>query len=269
MMSTLPAPVWTNSCEDLAHCSRVVQWLLHNRATSAFDPRGAVISPLVMQFWDTPIIPDDVQLCMQTWRNSGIRVHTFNNEQAREFICTHYDRPHSQAYDRCYHPAMKCDYFRLCYLLKWGGCYVDADELYLGSGLQELLQDCRLKLHPLGYNPSIKRMVPRQTMMTDRNPASDTHFYLANSPIITPPGHPVIALALERACRLLHTQVRPPIHGTTGPGNLSAALVQHLSTLQLAGQPWDFEIILHWPAISRHVSHMVYKTDRRNWRHVK
>src|SRR5208282_6499459 len=65
-----------------------------------------------------------------------------------------------KALDACYHPAMRSDYFRLCYVGLRGGCYVDADDIYSGQSLDVLFGDGRLKLQPLCYDVLSDAMVP-------------------------------------------------------------------------------------------------------------
>jgi hypothetical protein len=36
---------------------------------------------------------------------------------------------------------MRCDYFRLCYIYRQGGFYVDADEIYQGGDYHSLYRD--------------------------------------------------------------------------------------------------------------------------------
>ena len=84
----------------------------------------------------------------------------FDDNKARRFIEGNFEHAHVIAFDRCYHPAMRCDFFRLCYILRHGGFYVDADEVYKGAGCEFLFQDAKVKLQPLCYDLSTNQMVP-------------------------------------------------------------------------------------------------------------
>ena len=89
----------------------------------------------------------------------------------RAFIGDHFTSAHIDAFERCYHPAMRCDYFRLCYtLFRYGGFYVDADEVYQGSSCEVLLKTGRLKLQPLCYDieSEAKWCHPRHSGWTSR-----------------------------------------------------------------------------------------------------
>ena len=52
---------------------------------------------------------------------------------------------------------MRCDYFRLCFMARNGGFYVDADEVYQDVDCEYLFEDGRLKLQPLCYEMSTTR----------------------------------------------------------------------------------------------------------------
>ena len=54
---------------------------------------------------------------------------------------------------------MRADYFRLCFIMKVGGFYVDADDIYQGLSVEELLVDGCLKLQPLCYEVATDSMV--------------------------------------------------------------------------------------------------------------
>jgi mannosyltransferase OCH1-like enzyme len=78
----------------------------------------------IVQFWDDlDRLPGDVGECIDTWRaieEQGLERLLFDKHQAREFIHRKLGSRHTQAYDKCYHPAMQSDYFRLCYILVEG-----------------------------------------------------------------------------------------------------------------------------------------------------
>src|SRR5690606_21660819 len=100
-------------------------------------------------------------------------------------------------------------------------------------------------------------------------PPGDRVFYVNNDPIAAPAGHPVLQRALERATdRLLGSEDFLEIQATTGPGNLTAALAAHARQLQIAGYPFDFELIRDWDAIAEMRWELSYRNDERNWRNV-
>ena len=85
----------------------------------------------IVQFWhDLGELPEDVEECIASWTRwttSGFTHCLFDERSAKAFIGGSLDAHHECAFDRCYHPAMQADYFRLCYLLVEGGFYVDAE----------------------------------------------------------------------------------------------------------------------------------------------
>ena len=117
---------------------------------------------------------------LDTWKPlaaQGFSRLIFDDQKARHFISTQFGSNHVEAFDRCYHPAMRCDYFRLCYILSSGGFYVDADEMYQGINLNHLFDDSRLKLQPLCYDTRTGAMIKPNVFMNDRQYSPNWTFY--------------------------------------------------------------------------------------------
>jgi hypothetical protein len=229
------------------------------------------IPRVVVQYWhDLAAVPPDVAECLNSWnrlKNDGFDRRMFDDNRARRFIATYCESSHLVAFDRCYHPAMRCDYFRMCYILKHGGFYVDADESYLGTGCESPFQDNRLKVQPLCYDTSCNQLVPLDDFLGDTRHPSSRIFYVNNNPLIAPPGHLLVDLALRRATNmLLRATQRLEIQATTGPGNFTASLVRHVTSLQQSRAAWDFTILRDWPSISAWPCDLSYRNDERNWR---
>ena len=95
------------------------------------------------------------------------------------------------------------------------------------------------------------------------SPFEETNiYYFNNNPIISPPNHLLISIALERATdKLFSDENIFDIQSTTGPGNLSESLVIYL----LKGGS-DVEYINDWNSISTSVWSLNYRNDNRNWR---
>lgn len=64
---------------------------------------------------------------------------------------------------------MKCDYFRLCYIYKYGGFYVDADERYQGVDIENLFEGNLLRINPLCYDNGSGEMVPYKTFISQKD----------------------------------------------------------------------------------------------------
>ncbi len=118
----------------------------------------------IVQFWDDfGRLPRDVRECMESWKKleqSGFELQVFDESSAREFIRIHLGSRYESAFDKCYHPSMKSDYFRYSYIFVEGGFYVDADDVYHGTTIDHLFTDGRLKLQPFCYDIATAQMVP-------------------------------------------------------------------------------------------------------------
>ena len=259
--------------EDDGLRSRHMRRLIQGGGVSGeCDPAPATIPRVVIQFWDdSENIPADVQDCLDSWQpldSRGFKRVLFDDYKARWFISKAFGGRHVAAFDRCHHPAMRCDYFRLCYLVRHGGFYVDADEFYQGGDCESLLRDDRLKIQPLCYDISSETMIPYDLFASEPSDSANWIFYVNNNPLVAPASHPVVRLALRRSTRLLlsNPEKRLDIQSTTGPGNFTASLVKHAIISELAGWTRDFLLLANWEAISVSRWPLGYRNDERNWR---
>lgn len=224
-----------------------------------------------MQFWhDVNQLPHDVEECMHSWKpleKEGFELALFDNESARDFIARRLGPHYGSAYDRCYHPAMQSDYFRLCYIFVEGGCYLDADDVYHGPHFEHHFSDGRLRIQPLCYDASTHEMVPSSIFTEPGTNATTWTFYFNNNPIIARREHPIVERALERATEALHRHAAgelPEIQSTTGPGNLTKTIFDlateygAIESALLVLHDWEHVATSKWPLSYRH--------DARNWR---
>ena len=95
----------------------------------------------IVQFWDQPEAPQEVQRICQSWRtlNPEYEYIRFSLETAVVFLKEHYEQKVLDAFANCDQPATQADFFRLAYLNKMGGFYADADDLCRQS-LDNLVQ---------------------------------------------------------------------------------------------------------------------------------
>lgn len=234
---------------------------------------SAEIPRTLVRYWHDPDdLPDDVQACMDSWTPLGalgFKLHTFCDTSAASYISAKFSPRERAAFAHFRHPAMRSDYFRMCFILAEGGLYVDADDVLNGDGWKQLFQSSTLKLQPLCYDiPTGDMIVAAQTWQRDL-PTADRIFYVNNNPIAAPPRHPLVRRALYRATdKLLDGEPRPEIQSTTGPGNLSASLAAHARELLAAGADLDFELIPDWDAIAKTRWELSYRNDARNWRNM-
>jgi len=232
----------------------------------------ATIPKVIVQYWHDPdAIPGDVRECLDSWEplmKQGFKRLLFDDYKARRLISQRFGRPYVAAFDRCHHPAMRCDYFRLCYMFDRGGFYVDADELYRGADCHTLLRDNSLKIQPLCYDQRTDTMVKTAVFLQTRAYSPDWIFYINNNPLVAPAGHPVLRLALARSTRLLlrYERNRLDIQSTTGPGNFTVSVVRHAIDSELGGKTRDFSLVTNWETISVSRWPLSYREDDRNWR---
>ncbi len=225
----------------------------------------------IVRFWDDlKRIPVDVTECIKSWvglETQGFELLLFDEHNAKNFIRNQLGIRHERAFDKCYHPAMKSDYFRLCYIYIKGGCYVDVDDVYCGNEIEHLFDDGKLKIQPLCYDVSTDKMVPLPVFAKPGADSLNWIFYFNNNPLIAAYGHPVIEKALSNATFALEQSLLnqlPEIQSTTGPGNLSKTIFDHASNTN------DIEnmlTVLHdWEDIAITKWSLSYRNDERNWR---
>jgi len=227
----------------------------------------------IVQFWhDLGQLPPDVEECVRSWtvwETSGFEHRLFDERTAGAFISSSLSARHKRAFERCYHPAMQADYFRLCYVLVEGGFYIDADDVCVGPDIGWLGDDGRLKLQPLCYDIATEAMVKPAVFLRPDVYDPSWIFYFNNNPLIASPGHPVIAHALSQATLLLlqlaDEDELPEIQMATGPGNISKSIFDLgtrtggdiESNIVVLGD-WDSLAVSRWP--------LSYRGDARNWR---
>lgn len=225
----------------------------------------------IVQFWDDlDHLPGDVSECIETWRKTeeqGVERLLFDKQQAREFIHLRLGARHKKAYDKCYHPAMQSDYFRLCYILVEGGCYIDVDDVYDGAQIQYLFNDGRLKIQPLCYDTATNMMVPPSLFTQSGANAASWIFYFNNNPLIAGSGHPLIDRALAQATLSLEKDVTnglQEIQSTTGPGNLTKSIFDAGAENSEVEQ--SLLVLRDWESTAKNIWDLSYRNDSRNWR---
>ncbi len=244
--------------------------VLNNIYLNSCSSGPTLIPKVIIQFWhNLDDLPLDVQECLNSWEtleNDGFQRILYDNTMAIKIIKDAYGEPYITAFNSCNHPAMRCDYFRLCYILKNGGFYLDADEFYQGVDCNQYFQDDKLKIQPLCYDVLSESMVDPEKFIHNKEFSDNWIFYVNNNPIIAPPDHPIIRKALERSTNiLLNSKEGLEIQSTTGPGNLSASVVANLIDAKSLGVE-DLRIIPNWNKVSISPWPLSYRNDKRNWR---
>lgn len=253
--------------------SEFVRSLVQNRSKgiTSIGGNSTSIPKAIVQFWDNTVdLPLDVEECINSWKNLGGDnfVHLlFDLEMAREFISKKLGPRHSKALEKCYHPAMKSDYFRLCFIWAEGGFYVDADDVYTGVNVDHLFNDGRLKIQPLCYDIATGQMVEPTIFAQPGAYAPNWIFYFNNNPLMAPARHPIIERALAQATHLLECSRQsdlPEIQSTTGPGNLTKSIFDlGVSCVEINSH---LQILTEWKKIAITRWELSYRNDARNWR---
>ena len=210
----------------------------------------------ILQFWDQKTVPADVQDCTASWRAIPNIDHVlFDEVQAREFIRVEYEARHLEAFDLCNHPAMKSDLFRLAYLYRHGGAYIDADDSYEGSSIERFFDDnglCRLR-----------------SISFTRNPSEPAVLIYNNNPIFCTANDEIFRKALERATAIMLSLGKRDSYSVlaiTGPLNLSIAVYATALDCIAAGTDFPFSPIIGWDDVARKNRKMEYQKTTRNWR---
>ena len=232
----------------------------------------AQIPRSIVQFWDQRSVPADVMACMRSWSHLteiGYTYEIYDDSAAREFIEAHYSSIYLDAYLKCYHPAMRCDYFRMTYLLAKGGIYSDADNVLVSMrGLDDLLTSgAALYLSPLFHDKSGDQPIMMDERLALASLEEDhVYAYFNNDPLICERGCPIVRLALDRATQLIiqnsQAGIVSNIHGVTGPSNITYAISAYFNYWQTI----DFKTIYKWQEMVSTVSDLEYKYTDRNWR---
>ena len=208
----------------------------------------------LIQFWDSAHLPPDVDRVMASWsdQNPGLVRRIFNEEEARHFLRDKLGTEFQAAFDICHHAAMKADYFRIAYLLRMGGVYVDADECCLRPMASILVEAAAAEITAVR--------------------SGDLLGYLHNFFLAAHPNSRPLALALDDATAVIHKAaregVRPSIWEVTGPGLITRAVGRYLVERRENGLiSGDYLIPLkQYRSYVRNASELGYKHDASaNW----
>jgi mannosyltransferase OCH1-like enzyme len=117
---------------------------------------------------------------INSFKSSGWEYRFYTDEDAQNFLSTHFPAEVRQAYDTLRPGAFKADLFRYCALLIHGGLYVDVDIM-----LESFLDN------------SIPANVGFLTPMDEPGVGVNRRFCVWNGLIASAPGHPFLAKAIE------------------------------------------------------------------------
>ena len=225
----------------------------------------------IVQFWDDPNrLPQDVKECMESWRKleqSGFELQVFDETSARVFIKTHLGSRFENAFDKCYHPSMKSDYFRYSYIFVKGGFYIDADDVYHGTSIDHLFADGRLKLQPFCYDIETAQMVSQSDFVIPGANKLSWIFYFNTTPLIAARNHPIVERVLINATKALEQESKkelPEVQATTGPGILTRSILEVIAKEKYPEE--TLRVVHNWEKTSTSMWPLSYRNDKRNWR---
>ena len=210
----------------------------------AEDAEGEAIPRQIFQYWNTPAIPDQVASVMESWRMAaGFRYRRLDRKEGLEFLHERFGPDYVRAFRLANHPAEECDFLRLCILFADGGIYADADDK---------LVDDPGRLLAGGKNLILFR---------------ETFGALANNVICAAPGHPLLGIAAEKACRSLLARENDGTWSKTGPGLMTRAAASYILRRPASETHSQLSI---WPLqrLRRHVQphiRLSYKSTVKYW----
>ncbi|WP_337261553.1 MULTISPECIES: glycosyltransferase family 32 protein [unclassified Serratia (in: enterobacteria)] len=224
----------------------------------------------IVQFWDDlQRLPEDVKACMNSWKQlerSGFELEVFDKSSASAFIRSRLGSRYEDAFNRCYHPSMMSDYFRYSYVFVEGGFYIDADDVYHGTPIDQLFVNGQLKLQPFCYDIATSQMVDPSIFTKPGANQPGWIFYFNTTPLIASPRHPIVERALLNATLSLEADRAsglPEVQATTGPGNLTRSVFEVIRegcspNAMMVAHDWELISTSQWP--------LSYRNDSRNWR---
>jgi tetratricopeptide (TPR) repeat protein len=215
------------------------------RATQASG--SSSIPRILAQYWDTRNIPSDIVELMKSWRAhyADFDYYLFDDDKAGTFIRDNCSPEVHSAYLRSDHPAQKADLFRLSWLYVRGGYYVDADDRCIARSDSYLPPRAELVLYQEEFGT------------------------VGNNFIAVIPRHPVLGCALELAATAINRGDRDVLWLSTGPGLLTRALVQTVTTQSKSLGRWLDRIVIleRWEMSKFMTPHCAstYKRTDRHW----
>jgi hypothetical protein len=130
----------------------------------ARDP-SRLIPKIIHQTWFEDVTPEkypNMSRLIESFKQSGWNYNFYTDEEAQNFLSTHFPPEVRQAYDALRPGAFKADLFRYCALLIHGGVYADMD-IMLEANLD------------LAVEPDIGFMVPQDEVRFTNSGAQGYH----------------------------------------------------------------------------------------------
>jgi tetratricopeptide (TPR) repeat protein len=250
-------PDHTPSAIQLIIALRQAEFLQVSTSDSARNAAGPIPQTIV-QYWDNPDPPADVQALMETWRagNPGYAYQLFDDATAQRFLLQNYPPHVLQAYRRAGNAAEKADLFRLAYLYAKGGIYVDADDRCLASISNILPARVTLAVYQEDYALGVLAVGT-----------------LGNNFLAAAPNNAVIGRALALAIEALNRGDTDIVWLKTGPALITRAFAQIASETLLKLPAWLENIAVLERCRLSQVSAVhcftAYKNTTQHWTNTK
>jgi len=102
----------------------------------------------IMQYWADANIPEEIKILTNSWKNKNknFKHIIFNKKDASNFIKEHFSEEIYSAFLSIKLPAMEADVFRVAYILKNGGLYVDCATKCISQLDNNLISSSKLTL---------------------------------------------------------------------------------------------------------------------------
>lgn len=191
------------------------------------------IPKIIVQYWDDLLhMPQDVKRCMSSWEpleSNGYKVMRFDYEGAVDFIRDRFTVEYLEAFEGCPDPAMRGEFFRLCFIYIYGGIVVDVNDVLINSEFDALLLGDSLKIQVLCYSVSKGSMMAITDDLLEVDSSDHPVYYVNHSPILAPANHPLIGLLLEEAIETIKlSRLSSDGQSIGSPGGMSKALVSYM-----------------------------------------
>lgn len=251
------------ACEptQLPPLAEAIEQVQLRLAAITAPPEGvAPIPRILMQYWDREP-PSQVAALIERNRalsaGNGVQHRLFDDDSARAYLREWSPPQCLAAYDMAPHAAMKSDLFRLCFLFREGGYYLDSD-MVLREGFAELF-DTGGPATVFVWNSHDRRNV-------------------CNWLIGATPGAALIKLAMHAACDSIRDacvrnrqDALRNILGVSGPGLLTRAVAYELartphaasSALTMRSVEFAYTKVQNGPEFLR--QKLEYKSTERHW----
>ncbi len=172
----------------------------------------SAIPKQIIQFWDSPTPPADIQHFMKSFqdKNPNHEYLLFNDDTASRFLKANFTPDVFSAYVHAREPAQKSDIFRLAYLAKEGGFYTDADDFCLAP---------------------LDGLVPCHALLALYQ---EDHGTVGNNFIAVVAQHPIILDALAQAVLAVNRGDSDMPWLSTGPALLTRSIASNMANSKLS-----------------------------------